>query len=173
MNQIWDFLTFLGLVFSQNCLIKFTFKQTKVKKSKDISAIMRKFLSLLWLKSDKNVKWTKVEKSRCVSNCLDKGSLTSRRGSRWITFNRTKIFLIQDLEAKTGPRKKRAEMRSVSSFAQHWSGKPEISYRAVSYLSGYVSLLLNLAAHASYFPCVGVWLNPHVITSWGYQWPLL
>ncbi len=32
MNQIQDFSTFLGLVFSQICLIQFTFKSTKVKK---------------------------------------------------------------------------------------------------------------------------------------------
>ena len=41
-NQIWDFSTFLGLVFSQNCLMKFTFKWTKVKKSWETSAKMRK-----------------------------------------------------------------------------------------------------------------------------------
>ncbi len=77
-----------------------------MNQSQDISAIMRKILSLLWLKSDKNVKQTKVEKSRYVSNCLDKGSLTSQRSSRWITFKWTEIFLIRDLEAKTEPRKK-------------------------------------------------------------------
>ncbi len=76
-NQIRDFSTSLGLVFSQICLVKFTIKQTKVKKSWEISAKMRKISRLLWVKSDKNVKQTKVEKSRSVSNCIGKGSFTS------------------------------------------------------------------------------------------------
>jgi hypothetical protein len=105
-------------MFSWICLVQFTFKRTKVKK---FQPKWDKFLDL-WLKSNKNVKQTKVEKSQSVSNCLGKSSFMSQKFRDGNFLNELRFFLKRVLPSVNELRKNLSRDKFVASFAQPWTG---------------------------------------------------